>query len=188
MPTKKPNPNKNGKLSEAMKGNRNSVGNKGGGRKTTYDPNCLKVVKHMCMLGATYEDLAKYFDVSAQTIVTWKKQFPDFAKVLRDAKDEADNKVIASLFERATGYKHKATKFFQHNGRIVSADFTEHYPPDVTAIQFWLKNRRPTQWRDKPLENDNETPPPASIAVTVVDAGVAEDVAESAEDESSEQS
>ena len=27
--------------------------------------------------------------------------------------------------------------------------YTEHVPPDTTAMIFWLKNRRPEQWRDK---------------------------------------
>ena len=26
----------------------------------------------------------------------------------------------------------------------------KHIPPDTTAQIFWLKNRRPDRWRDKP--------------------------------------
>ena len=28
----------------------------------------------------------------------------------------------------------------------------KHVPPDVGAIAFWLKNRRPDKFRDKPVE------------------------------------
>ena len=27
-------------------------------------------------------------------------------------------------------------------------EYTEHYAPDPTSCVFWLKNRRPDQWRD----------------------------------------
>ena len=30
-----------------------------------------------------------------------------------------------------------------------------HVPPDTTAQIFWLKNRRPDRWRDKPVELSN---------------------------------
>jgi len=32
--------------------------------------------------------------------------------------------------------------------RPVLVPYQEHVPPDVTACIFWLKNRRPVQWRD----------------------------------------
>ena len=34
------------------------------------------------------------------------------------------------------------------DGKIVEHKYVEHYPPDTAAICFWLKNRRPDQWRD----------------------------------------
>ena len=30
---------------------------------------------------------------------------------------------------------------------IERVDYIEHYPPEVGAICFWLKNRRPDKWR-----------------------------------------
>jgi hypothetical protein len=38
---------------------------------------------------------------------------------------------------------------FQFQGQIVRTETREHVPPDTTAMIFWLKNRRPEQWRDK---------------------------------------
>ncbi len=34
------------------------------------------------------------------------------------------------------------------DSKIVEHKYIEHYPPDTTAALFWLKNRRPEQWRD----------------------------------------
>jgi hypothetical protein len=34
---------------------------------------------------------------------------------------------------------------------------TKHYPPDTTACIFWLKNRKPKEWRDRAeLATDQE--------------------------------
>jgi hypothetical protein len=41
-------------------------------------------------------------------------------------------------------------KIFMLTGakKPVYAPYREHVPPDVTAAIFWLKNRKPDQWRD----------------------------------------
>ena len=53
------------------------------------------------------------------------------------------------LYERANGYSYDAVKIFcSRDGEIIEAPYVEHVPPDVTACIFWLKNRRPQDWRD----------------------------------------
>ena len=47
------------------------------------------------------------------------------------------------------GYTHDAVKIFQHQGEPVRVPYREHVPPDTTAAIFWLKNRRPEEWRDR---------------------------------------
>ena len=31
---------------------------------------------------------------------------------------------------------------------LLLGHYVEHYPPDTTALIYWLKNRRPDRWRD----------------------------------------
>jgi hypothetical protein len=52
---------------------------------------------------------------------------------------------------RATGYTYDAVKVVTEKatGKIVSIPYREHVPPDVTAQIFWLKNRKPDEWRDQ---------------------------------------
>ena len=40
------------------------------------------------------------------------------------------------------------TKVFCHRGQPVTADYTVQLPPDVRACIFWLRNRRPEEWRE----------------------------------------
>jgi hypothetical protein len=119
------------------------------GRPSSYKSEFNKVVYQMALLGATDKQIAAACGVSEVTLNAWKKEQPDFLKSLKKGKDNADSAVSEMLFKRATGYDYKAVKIFNNNGTPLVVPYVEHYPPDVTACIFWLKNRQPAAWRDK---------------------------------------
>ena len=108
----------------------------------------LDQIQRIASLGMTDEEIGYVLDYSERTINRWKKN-PRFLSALKKGKAKADAKVIESLYRRATGYEHKATKFFQYEGRIISQDYIERYAPDPTSLIFWLKNRRPDEFKDR---------------------------------------
>ena len=67
---------------------------------------------------------------------------------MKAGRDVADATVADRLYARAIGYSHDAVKIFNNKGEIVREEYVEHYPPDVQAAIFWLRNRRP-EWRDR---------------------------------------
>jgi transcriptional regulator with XRE-family HTH domain len=99
--------------------------------------------------GATDEELAAAVGVSRATLRRRLDAAPAFRVAIIQAKAEADEKVERALFERATGYQHPEERIFCHEGEIIRAETMRRYPPDVIACIFWLKNRRPAEWRDK---------------------------------------
>lgn len=119
------------------------------GRPTKYDVKFVKQAYKLSLLGSTDKDLASFFEVSESTIDNWKKEYPEFLESIKRGKEQADSNVANRLYKRAMGYTHKATKILQHEGSIVTHDYTEIYPPDTTAAIFWLKNRQPQMWRDR---------------------------------------
>lgn len=119
------------------------------GRPTKYEPSFNKQVVKLCRLGATDKEIADFFNVCEKTINNWKTDYPEFLQSIKKGKIEADMKVANSLFKRATGYEHKEDKIFNANGEPLIVPTIKHYPPDPTAIIFWLKNRQPNTWRDK---------------------------------------
>jgi len=128
------------------------------GRPTKYEPSFNKQVIKLCRLGATDKEIADFFDVCEKTINNWKIEYPEFLQSIKKGKIEADMKVANSLFKRAVGYKHKEDKIFNNNGAPLIVPTMKHYPPDPTAIIFWLKNRQPNTWRDKKeIENVGDT-------------------------------
>ncbi|WP_175806603.1 terminase [Burkholderia cenocepacia] len=116
---------------------------------TKFKPEFVELARNYCLLGATDVDLARFFGTTDRTIRTWKQQHPEFAEALEQAKAEADAQVQNSLFRRANGYSHPEVDIRVVNGKIVKTDLIKHYAPDTVACIFWLKNRRPDQWRDK---------------------------------------
>tara|TARA_R110002012_G_scaffold217304_1_gene388507 strand:+ start:331 stop:777 length:447 start_codon:yes stop_codon:yes gene_type:complete len=119
------------------------------GRPSKYKKEYAKQAEKICLLGATDEFLANYFEVDVSTISNWKNAHSDFLEAIKRGKHEADQKVAESLFGRAVGYSHMEEKVFNNQGEILTHNTTKHYAPDPTAAIFWLKNRQPNQWRDK---------------------------------------
>lgn len=119
------------------------------GRPSKFNERVKEKILELAEEGKTDEEIAEIIGVSRKTIGIWKKTNWELGVALREAKLDADALVEASLFQRAVGYSHKATKFFQHEGCIITEDYVEHYPPDTSAAKFWLNNRQPDRWREK---------------------------------------
>ena len=119
-----------------------------GGRPTVYRPENAEIARYACMLGATNETLAARFEVCRRTIDSWIASIPEFSIAVKQGRAGADEAVVSSLFARATGMEQKMTKVFCHRGQPVTADYTVQLPPDVRACIFWLRNRRPEEWRE----------------------------------------
>jgi hypothetical protein len=119
------------------------------GRPTDYKPEYAEEARRQCEEGATDVELADYFGVSVRTLYRWKNNFPEFCHALKASKATADERVERSLFERAVGYERDEVDIRVVGGEIVQTPIRKFYPPDTTAAIFWLKNRRPAEWRDK---------------------------------------
>ena len=118
------------------------------GRPTDYQPEFAETARLCCMIGATNDALAERLDVSPRTIDRWIADIPEFGAAVREGREVADGKVVAALFARAVGLERQVTRAFCHDGKPVTATWTEQVLPDVRACIFWLRNRRPQQWRE----------------------------------------
>ena len=120
------------------------------GRPTQYTSETAEQARKLCLLGATDQQLADFFEVDVRTVYRWKNEHEEFCQALSVGKEEIDTQVERSLLNRALGYEHEAVKIFcSKDGEVTQVPFREIVPPDTTACIFWLKNRKSQQWRDK---------------------------------------
>ena len=121
----------------------------GPGRPTLYRPEYAEIAHNYCLLGATNDELAGFFNVSPSTVDDWLKVHPDLATAVRNGRAAADASIARKLYRRADGYDYTAEKIFVYRGEVMKVDHRVHLPPDVGACIFWLRNRRRGQWLER---------------------------------------
>lgn len=105
--------------------------------------------------GLTDEQIAKNIGISRSTLNVWKDRYSDISDALKKGKDVIDRQVENALLKRALGYEHEEVKEKFEDGVITERTVTKkEVAPDTTAQIFWLKNRKPDKWRDKPAYED----------------------------------
>jgi len=120
-----------------------------GGRPTKYKPEYAELAFNYCLLGATDEEMANFFEISVATLYNWKNDYPEFLEAIKNGKEKADAEVAKSLYNRAKGYEQEVVKVFQFQGQPIIVPVVEKVAPDTGAAMAWLKNRQPSKWRDK---------------------------------------
>ena len=91
------------------------------------EPDGLLLLEGWARDGLTDEQIAENIGITATTLYEWKNRFPEISEALKKGKEVVDYQVENALLNKALG-------------------------GDTTAQIFWLKNRRPDKWRDKPVE------------------------------------
>lgn len=105
--------------------------------------------------GLTDEQIAQNIRISRETLYAWKKKYPDISDALKRGKEIVDRQVENALLRRALGYEYEEVKEKFEYGEITERTVTKkEVVPDTTAQIFWLKNRKPDKWRDKPDYED----------------------------------
>lgn len=106
--------------------------------------------------GLTEEQIAEKMGVSRKTLFNWKKQHLPILHALKKGKEVIDRQVENALLKRALGYQYD--EITKEGGEITKV-VTKEVQPDTTAQIFWLKNRKPTEWRDKQeISHENHIP------------------------------
>ena len=100
--------------------------------------------------GLIEKQIAKNMGVAESTLRNWKNIFPEIAEALRKGKEVVDREVENALYKRALGYWVTETETTTYpDGTTKTTEKRRHIVPDTTAQIFWLKNRKPDQWREK---------------------------------------
>jgi transposase-like protein len=120
------------------------------GRPTKYNPiKHNKQAHELAELGATDSQIAEALNINESGLNRWKIQYPEFRESIKTGKEITDDEVERSLLSRAKGIKVKETRIIHNPDDSIRTEVIEkEIPPDPTACFFWLKCRRPKEWRD----------------------------------------
>lgn len=101
--------------------------------------------------GLIDKQIAQNAGVSERTFTEWKKRFPSLSAVLKRGKEIIDRQVENALLKRAMGYTtvEVVNKFDDEGNPHAIKQTIKEVPADTTAQIFWLKNRKPKEWRDQ---------------------------------------
>jgi hypothetical protein len=124
------------------------------GRASKFEDIFVHQAKLLARRGADDNELAEFFDVSVRTIFNWRRAYPEFAEATKVGRADADDRVERSLYERAVGYRYTEqqaikVKVEKDREKVEIVEVEKMMPPDTNAAQFWMKNRRPADWRDR---------------------------------------
>lgn len=122
-------------------------------------PDGLLLLEGWAREGLNDEQIAAKVGIRPSTYYEWANRFPEFAEAIKKGKAPVDIQVENALFKRAIGYDYEETVTEVYgDGKKHVRKVKKHMPPDVGAIAFWLKNRKPEKWRDKPaaIQQDAE--------------------------------
>jgi hypothetical protein len=79
--------------------------------------------------------------LARSTFYNWLSNDEEFKLAVSEIQEESIDIAESKLFERINGYQHAEEKIFNYEGSIVRANTIKHYPPDTTAIIFYLKTK-----------------------------------------------
>ena len=104
--------------------------------------------------GLTDKQIAELkIGIAERTFSKWKARYEAINTALKKGKAPADTLVENMLYKRAIGFTTTETieEIYEEDGvqRKHVRKVTREVPPDTTAQIYWLKNRKPKQWRDK---------------------------------------
>ncbi len=142
------------------------------------EPDKLLLLKAWARDGLTDKQIAGNMGINTRTLYLWKKRSIQIFQSLKTGKEAADIEVENALYKKALGFREmeqtlstRKTVEYDNGRRVreitepVVTETQKYYPPDTAAAIFWLKNRKPGQWRDKQEQKINLTE-----AVRIIDS------------------
>ena len=105
--------------------------------------------------GLTDEQISEKMGINRRTLTDWKSKYDPISLTLKRGKEVVDRQVENALLKRALGYEYEEVKEKFEGGEMTERTVVKkEVIPDTTAQIFWLKNRKPDKWRDKPDYED----------------------------------
>lgn len=113
-------------------------------------PSDIMQVKAAAYACSSIQEFAEALDITPIAFKIWIEKSLACRQAFLTWKDHKTNEIERALAKRAMGFTKSVTKqILTRTGQVEDLVTEEYFAPDVAAIQFWLKNRAPADWKDK---------------------------------------
>ena len=114
----------------------------------------ILLIQSLARNGLSDEKIAHNMGIAYSTLKIWKDKYPSLFESLKRGKEVIDRQVENALLKRALGYEYEEVKIIvekdeKGNEKKRQEKVIKKVIPDTTAQIFWLKNRKPADWRDR---------------------------------------
>ena len=126
----------------------------------------LNLVEKWARDGLGTKQIAKNLGIAESTFWEYSTRYPEFSSRLAKGREVVDTEVENAFLKRITGYDTDEVRReyayepdeYGNMVRVLKKEIvqTKHIPGDPRAAEFWLKNRMPDKYKDRPLDGDNE--------------------------------
>lgn len=120
------------------------------------EPEGLTLLEGWARNGLSEEQIAHNVGISRSTLKDWKQKHSAISAALKRGKEVVDLEVENALLKSALGFTYNEVMTEESDDGIKKRVTKKMVLPNVTAQIFWLKNRRPEQWREKQPPADGE--------------------------------
>ena len=126
----------------------------------------LESIRRLSEEGLSDDEIAIRAGIEVTLFRRWKKRCPEFAAAIALGRSASDYAVVEALYKKAVGYNVSLAKTYKlkhvdydpDTGKKIreyeelATGIDEDYiPGDLRAETFWLKNRQPERWSEKPM-------------------------------------
>lgn len=117
--------------------------------KSKYDPSCIPIVENCARMGMTTDEMGEVLGLTGRTLRNYRSRYPEFKAAIDAGKEDADDRVVATLYKAATvGFTSvkKTTKINKKTNEIIEITEETQTTPSVQACMKWLHNRQRQTW------------------------------------------
>ncbi|UPQ86413.1 helix-turn-helix domain-containing protein [Ignavigranum ruoffiae] len=116
----------------------------------------LTELEGMARDGLTDKQIAHNLGIVESTLYEWKNKYTDISEALKRGKEVIDRQVENAMLKSALGFMYEEETVTNAGEVVITRKCSK---PNVTAQIFWLKNRKPAEWRDKHEQDVNVNTP-----------------------------
>lgn len=119
--------------------------------EANYGSLLTRAIVSLAKEGKSDKQIAAALRVPVSVFSHWIEQNPKLRKGLESSRVAVEALAENALLELSLGYSHPEVKVFYNakEDMIVEHTITKHYPPNIAALQFLLKNINPEKWKER---------------------------------------